>query len=49
MQDCIGLAGKIGDNLGDQEIVNCSEDPNFYKNQIANTDDNNDNADDTGN
>ena len=26
-QDCIDLAGKIGHNLGDQEIVNCSEDP----------------------
>jgi polyhydroxyalkanoate synthesis regulator phasin len=45
-QDCIDLAGKIGDNLGDQEIVNCSTDPNFYKNQISNADDNN-NADDT--
>ena len=28
-QDCIDLAGKIGDNLGDQEIVRCSEDTNF--------------------
>ena len=45
-QDCIDLAGKIGDNLGDQEIVNCSADPNFYKNQISNVDNNN-NADDT--
>lgn len=26
-QDCIDLAGKIGHNLGDQEIVKCSEDP----------------------
>jgi hypothetical protein len=55
-QDCIDLAGKIGDNLGDQEIVRCSEDTNFFQNQISNTDDNNDNtddnndnADDTGN
>ncbi|MFN2435444.1 MAG: hypothetical protein ABR515_08750, partial [Nitrososphaeraceae archaeon] len=47
-QDCIDLAGKIGDNLGDQEIVNCSADPNFYKNQISNADNNN-NADDTVN
>jgi polyhydroxyalkanoate synthesis regulator phasin len=36
-QDCIDLAGKIGDNLGDQEIVNCSDDPNFYEDQISNT------------
>ena len=48
-QDCIDLAGKIGDNLGDQEIVRCSEDTNFFQNQISNTDDNNDNAEDTGN
>src|SRR3546814_6127767 len=45
-QDCIDLAGKIGDNLIDQEIVRCSEDTNFFQNQIASTDDNNDNADD---
>ena len=42
-QDCIDLAGKIGNNLGDQEIVNCSEDPNFYRNEISNTDNNDDN------
>ena len=42
-QDCIDLAGKIGDNLADQEIVNCSEDPNFYRNEISNTDNNDDN------
>jgi hypothetical protein len=47
-QDCIDLAGKIGDNLIDQEIVHCSEDPNFFQNQISNTDNNN-NVDDTGN
>jgi polyhydroxyalkanoate synthesis regulator phasin len=47
-QDCIDLAGKIGNNLGDHEIVNCFENPNFYKNQIANSDTNN-NADDTVN
>src|SRR6188508_940390 len=40
-QDCIDLAGKIGHNLGDQEIVNCSEDPSFYKNEISNNNDNN--------
>jgi hypothetical protein len=47
-QDCIDLAGKIGNNLGDHEIVNCFENPNFYKNQIANSDSKN-NADDTVN
>ncbi|HXV88974.1 MAG TPA: hypothetical protein VD710_07770, partial [Nitrososphaeraceae archaeon] len=47
-QDCIDLAGKIGNNLGDHEIVNCFEDPNSYKNQISNADNNN-NADDTVN
>src|SRR4026207_675581 len=46
-QDCIDLAGKIGNNLGDQEIVNCSEDPNFYRNEISNNNDNN--ADDSSN
>ena len=44
-QDCIDLAGKIGNNLGDQEIVNCFEDPNFYKDQISNTNSNNDDND----
>jgi hypothetical protein len=37
-QDCIDLAGKIGSNLIDYEIVRCSEDPNHFKNQIANND-----------
>ena len=46
-QDCIDLAGKIGHNLGDQEIVNCSEDPSFYKNEISNNNDNS--ADDSSN
>jgi polyhydroxyalkanoate synthesis regulator phasin len=48
-QDCIDLAGKIGSNLIDYEIVRCSEDPNHFKNQIANnfanTDENNANTD----
>ena len=47
-QDCIDLAGKIGNNLGDQEIVRCTEDTNFFENQIYNMDSNN-NADDAGN
>ena len=41
MQDCIDLAGKIGDNLIDYEIVRCSEDINFFKNQLSNSNDNN--------
>ena len=57
-QDCIDLAGKIGHNLGDQEIVKCSEDPNFYRNEISgnnnadssnNADNNNDNNADNNN
>ena len=40
-QDCVDLAGKIGDKLGDQEIVHCSEDPNYFKNKLSNTDNNN--------
>ena len=41
---CIDLAGKIGGKLGDQEIVHCSEDPNFYQNQISSNSNNNANA-----
>ncbi|HEX6379442.1 MAG TPA: hypothetical protein VFZ60_10240 [Nitrososphaeraceae archaeon] len=41
MQDCIDLAGKIGDNLIDYEIVRCAEDTNFFKNQLSNSNDNN--------
>jgi len=50
-QDCIDLAGKIGNKLGDREIVHCSEDPNFYQNQISsnNNNNNNNNAGDIGN
>ena len=36
-QDCIDLAGKIGEKLGDQEIVHCSEDSNFYEGRISDT------------
>jgi hypothetical protein len=39
-QKCIDLAGKIGNKLGDQEIVHCSEDPNFYQNQISSNNNN---------
>ena len=45
-QDCIDLAAKIGSNLIDYEIVRCSEDSNFFKNQIKNNADNNDNNND---
>ena len=49
-QDCFDLAGKIGDNLGDQEIVNCSDDPNFYRNEISSTGSNGENnSDENGN
>ncbi len=40
-QKCIDLAGKIGNKLGDQEIVHCSEDPSFYQTQVANFNNNN--------
>ena len=40
-QKCIDLAGKIGKNLGDQEIVHCSEDASFYHNLISNNNNNN--------
>ena len=52
-QACINLAAKIGKNLIDYEIVRCSEDANYFKNQISNNNDNNnangnsDNNDDT--
>ena len=39
MQSCIDLAGKIGHNLIDYEIVHCSEDTDFFKNQLTNTED----------
>jgi hypothetical protein len=31
IQDCIDFAGKIGNNLGDREIVHCFDDSNYYK------------------
>lgn len=37
IQNCIDLSGKIGNNLGDREIVHCFEDSNFYKNKNLNT------------
>ncbi|HKQ21519.1 MAG TPA: hypothetical protein VJS91_05730 [Nitrososphaeraceae archaeon] len=48
-QDCIDLAAKIGSNLIDYEIVRCSEDPNHFKNQIANNDNNNAESSDDNN
>ncbi len=48
-QKCIDLAGKIGKNLGDQEIVHCSEDASFYHNLISNNNNNNANNDNNNN
>ena len=57
-QDCIDLAAKFGNKLNDYEIVRCSEDPNHFKNMIANNNannsdesnnDNNDNSNDNNN
>ncbi|HEU4468839.1 MAG TPA: hypothetical protein VFR61_07390, partial [Nitrososphaeraceae archaeon] len=48
-QDCIDLAAKIGSNLIDYEIVRCSEDPNHFKNQIANNDNSNEESSDDNN
>jgi len=36
MQDCINLAAKIGHNLGDNEIVHCSENVNYFKDKYPN-------------
>jgi polyhydroxyalkanoate synthesis regulator phasin len=48
IQDCIDLAGKIGEKLGDQEIVRCSEDANYFENKLSDTDNSN-NIDNTDN
>jgi polyhydroxyalkanoate synthesis regulator phasin len=48
-QKCIDLAGKIGKNLGDQEIVHCSEDASFYHNLISNNNNNNANNNNNNN
>jgi polyhydroxyalkanoate synthesis regulator phasin len=31
MKGCIDFAGKVGNNLGDREIVHCFEDANYFK------------------
>src|SRR5206468_1008244 len=36
MQDCINLAAKIGHNLGDNEIVHCFDNTNYFKNKYPN-------------
>src|SRR5438093_1010857 len=36
IQDCINLAGKIGHNLDDNEIVHCFDDANYFKNKYPN-------------
>src|SRR6476661_2444284 len=48
-QKCIDLAGKIGKNLGDQEIVHCSEDASFFHNLISNNNNNNANNNNANN
>jgi len=35
MQQCIDLAGKVGNELGDREIVHCSEDSSYFKNKYT--------------
>ena len=35
-QACIDLAGKVGNNLADNEIVHCYEDTNYFKNKFSN-------------
>jgi polyhydroxyalkanoate synthesis regulator phasin len=40
-QDCIDIAGKIGEKLGDQEIVHCSENSNYYEDMLSDTDNSN--------
>ena len=36
-QDCIDLTGKTGKKLGDQEIVHCSENSNYYEGMLSDT------------
>src|SRR5436309_9402728 len=36
IQDCINLAAKIGHNLGDDEIVHCFENTNYFKDKYPN-------------
>src|SRR5213594_2216284 len=36
IQDCINLAAKIGHNLGDNEIVHCFENTNYFKDKYPN-------------
>ena len=35
IQDCIRLAGKIGQNLGDSEIVHCFDDANYFRDKYS--------------
>ncbi|HVD06910.1 MAG TPA: hypothetical protein VNB67_00570, partial [Nitrososphaeraceae archaeon] len=36
IQDCINLAAKIGHNLGDNEIVHCFDNTNYFKDKYPN-------------
>ena len=38
VQDCIDLAGKIGEKLGDQEIVHCSKDASYFEHKLSDID-----------
>src|SRR5437867_2450917 len=44
IQDCINLAAKIGHNLGDNEIVHCFENTNYFKDKTNNVNDPNANV-----
>ena len=35
LQDCIDSAAKVGDGLADNEVVQCIEDVNFFKNKYS--------------
>lgn len=35
MKGCIDFAGKVGNNLGDHEIVHCFEDTNYFKSKYS--------------
>ena len=38
LRDCIDLANKVGEKLGDYEIVRCSENTNYFKEKYADND-----------
>jgi len=34
-KDCLDFGGKVGNNLGDREIVHCFEDTNYFKSKYS--------------